>query len=99
MIFSRAITVNWDNINAERRKLLQASNNKENQSHPPWNYAPGDQVLIILDADERHGQLKMSKPTRGSFTVTAVHTNGTVDITRGRTTETITIRRIKPFHT
>jgi len=77
---------------------LQASNNKENQSPLTWEYSPGDQVLIILDADERRSQPKMSAPTWGPFTVTAVHTNGTVDITHGRTTETNNIRRIKPFH-
>jgi hypothetical protein len=98
MIFRRAIAVNWTNIHTERQKLLQASNNKENQSRLAWDYSPGDQVLIILDADERRSQPKMNAPTRGPFTVTAVHTNGTVDIHRGRTTETINIRRIKPFH-
>jgi len=98
MIFCRAININGDTIHTERRKLLQASNTKENQLHLNWTYAPGDQVLIILNADERRCQPKMSPPTRGPFTITAVHPNGTVDIHCSRTTETINIRRIKPFH-
>jgi hypothetical protein len=98
MIFCRAININWDTIHAERRKLLQASNTKENQSRLNSNYALGDQVLIILDADERRSQPKMSTPTQGPFTTTAVHPNGTVDIHRSRATETINIRRLKPFH-
>jgi hypothetical protein len=41
----------------------------------------------------------MDKPTRGPFTITKVHDNGTVTIDRGNFHETINIRRIKPYHT
>jgi hypothetical protein len=67
MIFRRAIAVNWEHIHAKRRKLLQASNNKENQSRLPWNYAPGDQVLIILYAYERRGQTMKQCVTKPTF--------------------------------
>jgi hypothetical protein len=56
MIFRRAVDFSWDTIHAKRRKLLQASNTKENQPRLNWNYAPGDQVLIILDADKHYSQ-------------------------------------------
>ncbi len=85
-------------INNECRKLVEVSNAKENRSRLPQQYSPGDQILILLDADERRGQPKLSVPTRGPFTITAVHTNGTVTINRGNITETINIRRIKPFY-
>jgi hypothetical protein len=98
MIFRRAINIDWDVINNERRKLVEVSNAKENKSRLPQQYSPGDQILILLDADERRGQPKLSVPTRGPFTITAVHTNGTVTINRGNITETINIRRIKPFY-
>jgi hypothetical protein len=98
MIFRRAINIDWNVINNERRKLLEVSNTKENKSRLPQQYSPGNQILILLDADERRGQPKLSVPTRGPFTITAVHTNGTVTINRGNITETINIRRIKPFY-
>jgi hypothetical protein len=56
-------------------------------------------VLIVLDADERRSQPKLNQPTKGPYTITRVHTNGTVEIDRGRFVETINIRRLKPFYT
>jgi hypothetical protein len=98
MLFCQAATVDWTAVNNERQKLLQASNTKENQSRDPKRYSPGDQVLIVLDADECRSEPKMSAPTKDPFTITRVHANATVDINHGNTTETINIRRIKPFY-
>jgi hypothetical protein len=99
MIFRRAVTVNWEAIQHERQKVAAASNKKENRARLVKEYLPGDQVLLVLDADERRGQPKMSKPTKGPFTITQVQPNGTVTIRRGSVSETINIRRIKPYHT
>jgi len=98
MIFRRAVQVDWDNIHQERHKSATASTEKENKSRINKQYVPGDKVLIVLDTDERRGQPKLSQPTKGPFTITTVHNNGTVSINRGRFIETINIRRLKPFH-
>jgi hypothetical protein len=98
MIFHRAVKVDWDIIHNKRQKLVAASNQKENQARHNKQYSPGDQVLIILDADERCSQPKMNTPTHGPYTITTVHTNGTVEINRRWTTETINIRRLKPYY-
>ncbi len=42
---------------------------------------------------------KLDRPTKGPFTITKVYDNGTVAINRGRYTETIHIRRLKPYFT
>ncbi|MFN9980872.1 MAG: hypothetical protein ACK53Y_13185, partial [bacterium] len=63
MIFRRAVQVDWNSIQNERQKTLAASNAKENKSRITKQYLPGDQVLIVLDPDERRSQPKMSKPT------------------------------------
>ncbi len=99
MIFRRAVQVDWNNIQNERQKTLAASNAKENKSRITKQYLPGDQVLIVLDPDERRSHPKMSKPTKGPYAITRIHTNGTVDINRGNFIETINIRRLKPFIT
>jgi hypothetical protein len=99
MIYCRAVQLDWNSINQERRKQLEASNNKENRSRITKNYLPRDQVLIVLDADERRSQPKLNQPTKGPYTITRVHTNGTVEIDRGHFLETINIRRLKPFYT
>jgi len=97
MIFRQAVQVNWTKINEECQNLVVASNEKENKSRLNKHYSPGDRVLIFLDADERHSQPKLKTPTKGPFTITQVHNNGTVTITPGPVTETINIHRIKPF--
>jgi hypothetical protein len=78
---------------------VELANKKENQSRLTQQYAPGDQILITLNADERHSQPKMNALTKGPFTITQVHQIGTVTISCGNVTETINICRIKPFHT
>jgi hypothetical protein len=97
MIFHRAVSVDWEAINQECQRLVAASNTKENQSRFNKQYAPGDQVLIVLDANEHRSQPKMSAPTKGPFTITQVNPNGTVKINRGNVAETINIRRLKPY--
>jgi hypothetical protein len=97
MIFCHAIKVDWETINSNRQKILAASNTKENKTRTTKQYLSGDQVLIILDPDKRQSQPKMSRPTKGPYTINTVHTNGTVEINRGNFIETINIRRLKPF--
>jgi hypothetical protein len=68
MNFRRTVSVNWEAINQERQRLVAASNTKENKPRLNKQYALGNQVLIVLDADERRSQPKMSAPTKGPFT-------------------------------
>jgi hypothetical protein len=72
-------------------------NQKENQSCLIKQYSPGDKILITLDSDECCSQPNMNAPTKGPYTITRVHTDGTVDISCRNMVETINIRRIKPF--
>jgi hypothetical protein len=87
MIFHRAVEINWTAIHQERQRLGSASNNKENKSRLDKQYAPGDQVLMVLDADKWHSQPKMSVHTKGPFTITQVNSNGTVQISHGNVSE------------
>jgi hypothetical protein len=89
---------NWVLVIALAGLAEAVSNTKENKARIAQNYAVGEQVLFILDAEARRSQPKMGKPTRGPFDITAVHNNSAVTITRGGFTETINIRRIKPFN-
>jgi hypothetical protein len=97
MIFRRAVQVDWNNIQNERQKTLAASNAKENKSRITKQYLPGDQVLIVLDPDERCSHPKMRKPTQRPICHQESPTNGTVDINRGNFIETINIHRLKPL--
>jgi hypothetical protein len=97
MLFHQAVKVNWAATSKERQRLVAASNEKENKGRINKQYTPGDQVLIIMDADEHRSHPKMNAPTKGPYTVTQVHTNGTVQINRGSFMETINIRHLKPY--
>jgi hypothetical protein len=99
MIFRKATTIDWQHINNEHNKITAASNSKENSTRINKEYKIGDKILLVLGTDELRSQPKMDKPTRGPFLITNVHNNGTVTINRGNFTETINIRRIKPFYT
>ncbi len=97
MIFCKAVQVDWQLVHQERRCITTTTNVRENKGHINWNYNQGDQVLITMDSHEQSSQPKMNQPTRGPFTITNIHLNGTMDITCGNVTETINIRHLKPF--
>jgi transposase InsO family protein len=99
MLFRQAVSIDWTHVHQSRNNQTKASNNKENKTRVEKLYSIGDKVLITLDADERRERPKLDRPTKGPFTITAVHNNGTITINRGRYAETINIRRIKPFFT
>jgi hypothetical protein len=99
LIFRQAIKVDWEAINRERQRLVTVSNQRESRGRITKQYSPGDQVLIVMDADERRGHPKMKAPTKGPYPVIKVHTNGTVQINCGNVSETIHIRRLKPYYT
>jgi hypothetical protein len=99
MLFRRAIIIDWNHVQRIREGQTIASNVKENKSRIDKQYAVGDKVLLVLDADERRDKPKLDRPTKGPFTVTKVYENGTVAINHGHYTETIHIRRLKPYFT
>jgi transposase InsO family protein len=99
MLFRRAVSIDWTHVHTVKTNQATASNNKENKSRYNFAYKPGDKILITLDADERRDRPKLDRPTKGPFTITQVHDNGTITINRGRYTETINIRRVKPYFT
>ncbi len=99
MLFRRAVIIDWNHVHRIREHQTLISNVKENKSRIDKQYAVGDKVLLVLDADERRDKPKLDRPTKGPFTVTKVYDNGTVAINCGRYTETIHIHRLKPYFT
>ena len=53
----------------------------------------GDKVLIVKKGIIR----KIEDPNEGPYTITQVHTNGTVRIQRGAISERLHIRRLHPY--
>ena len=57
-------------------------------------YAVGDQVLVCKDGILRKAESKYTGP----YTITTVHSNGTIRIQNGALSEQLNIRRVKPYH-
>jgi hypothetical protein len=76
MLFCPAVSINWNHVQNICTSQTRASNVKENKSRLEKQYAIGEKVLIILDADERRDKPKLDRPTKGPFTVAKVYENG-----------------------
>ena len=59
-----------------------------------FDYKVGDKILIVKD-----GILcKAESPKRKDpWTITTIHTNGTIRVTRGTKSERLNARRVEPF--
>ena len=93
MLLPVRFNADWTRIRDNRQTAIQRSNVRENRSRIPHDYTVGDRVLL-----KKPGVLrKLAKPYTGPHTVERVHNNGTVRIRRGHVTETVNIRRIRPY--
>ena len=77
------------------KKLIQKNNEKENKNRQAHEYKVKDEILC-----EGKQKLKKFGPKlwEGPFKITKVNNNGTICIIKGYVTETINIRRNKPYH-
>ena len=81
----------------QKLKQIQHNNKRENQNRLPHQYAAGDQVLIRLAPQRKHGTERFSGP----HVITKVNNNGTVELSiaadnRGELLETWNMRQIDP---
>ena len=93
MLLPIRFLVHWDTIRTRRQLQVDHDNERENKHHYDHDYQPGQKVLLI-----RPGLLpKLDTPREGPYVIETIHTNGTVHIRRGVTTERVNIRRIIPY--
>ena len=70
------------------------NNRRENASKISHDYKVGDKVL--LKKPGKHLR-KLEAPITGPHTVTAIYTNGTLRIQKGKVSERVNIRRLFPY--
>ena len=93
MILPIKFNANWARIRANRQRMIDQSNIRENKKRLIHEYKVGDKILL-----DKPGLLrKLSTPRTGPYLVRKVHTNGTIHIQRGAVTERVNIRRVTPF--
>jgi hypothetical protein len=94
MLFNIPFMAYWRKIGEQRQSLTNCGNQRENAKQIDYIYKVGDKVLVI-----NKGILRKAQSTYGKepWTITTVHTNGTIRIQRGTKTEQLSIRRVEPF--
>ena len=94
MLLPITFKAQWADIVQRKQEQITRDNARENSRRIPYEYKVGDKVLINKPGILR----KMDTPREGPYTVTHVHTNGTVRIQRGAVSTRINIRRLTPYH-
>ena len=61
-----------------------------------YDYAVGGKVLILKDGI-LHKAESPNQKQKEPWTITVVHTNGTIRVTRGNKLEQINVQRVEPF--
>ena len=94
MLFHIPFVADWKQIGEYRQSQTDRSNKRENNKRVDYDYKVGDKVLIRKDAILRKAESIWKKEP---WTITTVHTNGSIRIQCGTKSERINIRRVTPF--
>ena len=95
MLFNVPFVADWYKIGDHRQSRTDRDNKRENSKRIDFDYAVGMQVYIRKDGVLRKAE---SRYHPDPWTITTVHTNGTIRIQRGSKSERINIRRVKPIN-
>jgi hypothetical protein len=84
MLFDIPFVADWHKIGEQRQSLTNHGNQGKNAKHIVYDYKVGDKVLVINE-----GILHKAESAYGKepWTITTVHTNGTIRIQCGTKTE------------
>jgi hypothetical protein len=94
MVLPIKFMADWGAIEQQRQKEMGRNNRRENASRISHDYKVGDKVL--LKKPGKHLR-KLEAPRTGPHTVTAIYTNGTLRIQKGKVKERVNIRRLFPY--
>jgi hypothetical protein len=94
MLFDILFVADWHKIGEQRQSLTDCDNQRKNTKRIDYDYKVGDKVLLINE-----GILHKAVSAYGKepWTITTVHTNGTIRIQCGTRTERLSIWRVQPF--
>ena len=94
MLFDIPYIADWNKVGEHRQRQTDLNTSRENNSRVDYDYEVGGKVLIRKDGILRKSESRYdSEP----WTITSVHTNGTIRVERGTKSERINIRRVTPF--
>ena len=94
ILFDIPFLADWKKIGEHRQRQTDRNTARENKSRIDWDYKVGDKVLVRKEGILRKSE---SKYHRKPWTISRVHTNGTLRIHRGIKSERLNIRRVTPY--
>ncbi len=94
MLFDIPSAADWHKIGEQRQSLIDRGNQHENAKRIDYNYKVGDKVLVVNEGILCKAESAYSKKP---WTITTVHTNGTIRIQCRTKAERLSIRRVQPF--
>ncbi len=93
-LFDIPLVADWKQIGDYRQHQTDCSNKQENNKRVDYDYKVGVKIQIQKDDILRKAECIWKKEP---WTITTVHTNGTIRIQCGTKLERIDIRRVTPF--
>jgi hypothetical protein len=94
MLFDIPFIADWNKIGDYRQHQTDLNTARKNSKRVDYDYKVGDMVLLTEEGILRKAESPYSKKP---WTITTIHTNGTIRIQCGTKSERINIRRITPF--
>jgi hypothetical protein len=91
MLFDVPFLADWNKVRDYRQRQTDRNTARENKTRVEWDYAVGDKVLVREEGILRKSESKYEKEP---WTVSQVHTNGTIRIQCGTKSERLNIRRV-----
>jgi hypothetical protein len=94
MLFDIPYIADWNKIGDYRQCQTDFNTKHENNSQIDYDYKVGGKALVWKDGILRKTESQYdSEP----WTITSVHTNGTIRVEHGSKLERLNIRRVTPF--
>jgi hypothetical protein len=94
MLFDIPFLADWNKIGEYRQHQTDLNTKRENKTRVDFDYKVGDKVLVRKDGILRKTE---SRYQSDPWTITTVHTNGTIRVQRGSKSERLNIRQVIPF--
>ena len=93
MLFKIPYISDWKKIGDYRQHQTDLNNKRKHKKRVDCDYKVGDKLLIVKDGILRKAEsLKQKK----FWTITTVHMNGTIRVTRGTKLERLNVWRVEP---
>ena len=94
ILFDIPFLDDWNKIGEQRKHFTDLDTARENRSRRDWDYQVGDKVLLQKDGILRKSE---SRYECVPWTITSVHTNGTIRVQCRTKSKQLNIRRVTPF--